>query len=82
MLVFDTSPPFHPSHSFPPLSYPTPSIESTLHRGPVAPMSTPSVRSTLWWGLVQTDTSFTPGPHGPGVLLLLLLDQGLQWMKK
>jgi hypothetical protein len=71
MLVFDTSLLFTPHTLFSPPSYPTPSIESTLHQGPVALVSTPSVRCTLWWGLVQTDTSFTPGPHGPGVLLLL-----------
>jgi hypothetical protein len=39
------------------------SIESTLHRGPIAPVSTPSVLCTLWWGLARKDTSFTPGSH-------------------
>jgi hypothetical protein len=58
---------------FPPsLSTLPPAIESTLHRGPVAPVSTPSVLCTLWWGLARKDTSFVPGPlFGPGVLLLL-----------
>jgi hypothetical protein len=31
------------------------------------------VRCTLRWGLARNDTSFTPGPNGPGVPLLLLL---------
>jgi hypothetical protein len=31
-----------------------------------------NVLCTLWWGLAPKDTSFIPGPSGPGVLLLLV----------
>ena len=43
-LVTVTSPLFPLTPTF------TPSIESTLQRGPVAHVSTPSVWCILWWG--------------------------------
>jgi hypothetical protein len=61
--------------SLSPLSISSPFIESTLHRGLVAPVSTPNVLCTLWWGLAQKNTSFMPGPPLDPEFFFFQLDQ-------